>query len=114
MKTIALFTLLISLNYANSQDTLLTGRVDTICVTIDDYKTILKFANRGIYTDSLITVYDNSINNLETIVQGKDSQLQITSTIINGQAVKIKRLKLLSWGLGSGLLISIVLGLTIY
>ncbi len=88
-----------------------TSSEDTICFTTNEAKILLSSTEKYYLCDSLIRVYDTTINNLEKITALKDGQLQITQTIINGQAVKIKRTKTLSWALGSGLLISIILGI---
>ena len=95
--------MLISAKFANSQP-VFSNDNDSICVTLDHYKIILQYAYRGKACDSLITTYDTTIHNFETIIQKKDVQLQLTQTIVTGQAVKIKRLKwactLLSSGVG--------------
>ena len=89
----------------------MTSSEDTLCFTLNEAKTLLRSTEKYYLCDSLNRVYDTTIQNLEKITSLKDDQLQITQTIINGQAVKIKRNKILSFTFGSAFLISIVLGI---
>ncbi len=101
--------LLISPLYANSQDTLSS---DTICVNVDTYKNVLKFAYRGKLSDSLITIQDETIITLEKIIIEKNDQIQLSEGVINGLANEVKKQRtkiiLLSSGLGIAI-ISILL-----
>jgi len=60
--------------------------------TIDESKTLLKFANRGLICDSLTQAYDNKIETLEQIIQNKDNQILLANEIIQSQRIEIDRL----------------------
>ena len=100
--------LLINPHYGNSQESL----SDTVCLSVDTYKNVLKFAYRGKYCDSLITTYDSTIITLEKIIIEKNDQIQLSEGVINGLANEVKKQRtkiiLLSSGLGIAI-ISILL-----
>ena len=100
---IALFILLINPHYGNSQE----SSSDTVCLSVDTYKNVLKFAYRGKAADSLITTYDSTIITLEKIIIEKNDQIQLSEGVINGLANEVKRLKTINilLGISTGALI---------
>lgn len=48
---------------------------DTICYSLEESKTLLKFAERGYYSDTLINYYDNEVQTLEEIISSKNNQI---------------------------------------
>ena len=88
-----------------------TSSTDTICFTVDEAKILLSSTEKYYLCDSLVQTYDITIETLEEIIHSKDEQLLLTQHIIQQQAVKIKRLKWLSYGLGTTTIIVGILGI---
>ncbi len=85
------------------------------CFTINDAKTLLKFANRGILCDSLTNAYDEKIETLSKIIKNKDGQILLADDLIQLQHTKIKgleksanRMKILCGILSGAVLVELV------
>jgi len=76
---------------------------DTICFPINEAKNLLKFAEKGYLCDSIIQYKDEQDSILRSTLEIKDKQITVSTHIINGQIVKIRRLRLVSGSLGVGL-----------
>lgn len=81
---------------------------DSICFTIDESKTLLKFARRGEMCDTLITAYEKKIKSIENVLYLQNEELQLSGKLITSQMMQIKKqsrkiqgLKILSISLGS-------------
>ena len=94
---------------AYSQGNLLNSN-DTICITIDHYKIVLKYAYRGRACDSLIITYDKEIETLEEIIESKNNQINLLQRAVAAQSIEIDKLRNQQQGL---LVTSGILGLTV-
>jgi len=106
LRVIVLLTLLTALNWTACSQASSIG-TDSICFTVDQSKTLLKFARRGEICDTLITAYEKKTKSLESVVYLQDEELQLSSRLITSQMMQIKTLnrkvqnfKILSISLG--------------
>jgi len=75
-----------------------TAQTDTLCFEINEARNILKFAEKGYFCDSIIQYKNEQDSILRETIQIKDRQLSVSINIIDGQNLKIRRLKTLSGG----------------
>jgi hypothetical protein len=69
-----------------------TSLTDSIkCFTIQEAKTLLKFAEKGYLCDSLTKKYDKALQDFENILIEKNEQLQISEIYINSLTNEIKK-----------------------
>lgn len=114
-KTQSLITLTLTL-WMVCSTTFLTAQEDSLrCFTVEESKTLLKYAEKGYLCDSLMTLYDGKIETLEQIIGKKDQEILLSAQLIQSQLNEIdkyiRREKWFKLGLGvlSGALIVFVI-----
>ena len=98
-------------NFVNCQVTFSHESDDTICYSIEESKTLLKFAERGYYSDTLIKYYDNEVQTLEEIISSKNNQILLAESTIyglNNKVDKIEKEKKLWMGLSAASLLGLL------
>lgn len=63
------------------------------CFTINEAKILLTYAEKGIFADSLIKVYDERIKILQEKDTKKDEALRIADEVIRSQQTELERLR---------------------
>lgn len=75
------------------------------CFTIEESKTLLKFAERGLICDSLTQAYEGKVHTLEEIIQNKDGQILLADEVIKSQRDEIiglnRKIKWFRYGLAT-------------
>ena len=98
---------------AFSQDSLTDS---SKCFTIEEARTLLRYAEKGYLCDSLTLSYEKEIEILYKVIEENNDQLSIADTYIRVQSTEIDKLrkqkKYLTFGLGTsliGLLVFVIL-----
>lgn len=96
MKLIALALINFGVCFSN----LGNAQNDTLCFKIEEAKNLLKYAEKGYFCDSIVFIKNAQDSILREAIEAKDNQLEISARVINGQMLKIKRLKWLAGVVG--------------
>ena len=116
LKTIVLSMALLGPNSTSFSQTSSTASDSVKCFSIKDAKTLLKYAERGYFCDSLTVQYEEKVKTYKTVVSVKDEELLLSQRLIeaqmmqiNKQSKQIKFFKMAVISLGAVCLIELIL-----